>query len=158
MSVRENLESALYTLISFSASLDLSQPKVCQKQLQEKYPLSDPFIQNILQWTQTGIQEGWICHRENGGIRFSRFLKPESNPEKFSVDAVLMTASGPKHTHPLGEVDLCFALEGTPSFDQNKPGWTVYPPNSTHIPTVEGGKMLILYLLPEGQITFHASA
>jgi hypothetical protein len=65
-----------------------------------------------------------------------------------------MAKPGPGHTHPNGEIDLCFAVSGAPRFDGNAPGWTVYPPNSWHVPTVEGGVMDILYFLPGGAIRF----
>jgi len=69
---------------------------------------------------------------------------------------VIMDGPGPGHTHPKGEVEICFVLDGEPRFDGNPPGWTVYPPGSWHIPTVSGGKMAILYFLPEGAMRFEA--
>jgi hypothetical protein len=33
----------------------------------------------------------------------------------------------------------------------------VEPPGSEHVPTVAGGRMLIVYLLPQGEIEFLAS-
>ena len=65
-----------------------------------------------------------------------------------------MSAPGPGHTHPNGEIDLCFAVDGAPTFDGHPPGWTVYPPGSWHVPTVAGGVMDILYFLPGGAIRF----
>ena len=47
-----------------------------------------------------------------------------------------------------------FALHGHPRFDGHGPGWLVYPPNSRHVPTVTGGRMLIAYFLPAGEIVF----
>ncbi|HJL17019.1 MAG TPA: DUF4863 family protein, partial [Sandaracinaceae bacterium LLY-WYZ-13_1] len=71
-----------------------------------------------------------------------------------SIDCVHMDRPGPGHTHPNGEIDLCFAVRGEPTFDGHPPGWTVYPPGSWHVPTVEGGVMDILYFLPGGAIRF----
>jgi hypothetical protein len=34
------------------------------------------------------------------------------------------------------------------------PGWVVEAPGSQHVPTVAGGTMLIVYLLPQGRIEF----
>ena len=65
-----------------------------------------------------------------------------------------MDGSGPGHLHPDGEFDLCFPIAGSPLFDGNSPGWTVYPPGSWHVPTVTGGRMGILYFLPNGAIHF----
>ena len=57
-------------------------------------------------------------------------------------------------THPNGEVDLCFTVDGNPTFDGNAPGWTVYEPGSWHVPSVADGVMDILYFLPGGAIKF----
>ena len=74
--------------------------------------------------------------------------------EGFSIDVVVMNGAGPRHRHPLGEVDYCVALDGDPTFDGRAPGWVVMPTDSTHVPTVAGGTMLIVYLLPEGAMEF----
>ena len=64
----------------------------------------------------------------------------------------MKTAKVPKSDG--GEVNYCVALEGEPRFDGHAPGWVVMPPGSGHVPTVSGGRMLIVYLLPKGQIEF----
>jgi hypothetical protein len=69
---------------------------------------------------------------------------------------VHMNGAGPRHTHHEGEVNWCIALSGEPRFDGHGPGWVAFPPGSTHVPTVEGGEMLIVYLLPNGAVEFHA--
>ncbi len=105
---------------------------------------------------RTGQAEGWICNRENGGIRFSRPVKPSPATHDFACDAVLMNrVAGPKHTHPNGEINLCFADEGDPRFCGNAEGWVVFRRQSTHVPRVEDGTMSILYFLPGGAIEFH---
>jgi hypothetical protein len=63
-------------------------------------------------------------------------------------------APGPRHRHPAGEVNFCIAVDGSPTFDGEPPGWVVLPPGSTHVPTVSGGTMLIVYLLPRGEMEF----
>lgn len=99
--------------------------------------------------------EGWLTPREGGGVRFGRLSKALPESRGFSIDVVDMSggASG-AHTHPLGEFDLCFPLEGRPAFDGRTGPWVVYPPGSRHVPTVTGGRMLIVYFLPEGAIRF----
>jgi hypothetical protein len=106
---------------------------------------------------QQGVSEGWLCNREGGGIRYGRIFKPADDLHGFSVDVVDMAdVAGPHHTHPLGEIDLNMPIEGDASFDGRPAGWLVYPPGSAHPPTVAGGRALVLYLLPEGRITFTA--
>ena len=65
-----------------------------------------------------------------------------------------MNGPGPLHRHPQGEVNYCVALDGAPTFDGQPAGWVVMTPESKHVPTVAGGEMLIVYLLPEGAIEF----
>ncbi|HNC99809.1 MAG TPA: DUF4863 family protein [Myxococcota bacterium] len=45
-------------------------------------------------------------------------------------------------------------MEGTPRFDGHGERWVVYPPGSRHIPTVAGGRMFILYFVPNGALRF----
>lgn len=100
----------------------------------------------------TAARDGdWLLPKENGGVRFGRVAKDLGG---FSVDAVLMSGPGPKHRHPNGEIDLCFTLDDEARFDGHPQGWVVYGSDSTHIPTVTGGLMLILYFLPGGAIEF----
>lgn len=97
------------------------------------------------------IGSDWLLPKASAGIRFGRVAK---DLHGFSVDAVLMDVPGPRHRHPNGELDLCFATRGEPKFDGHAPGWVVYGKGSVHVPTVAGGEMLILYFLPGGAIEF----
>ena len=83
-------------------------------------------------------------------MRFGRVSKALPETRDFAVDAVDMEGPGPPHTHPRGELNLCFALDGSPTFDGQPPGWVVLGPGSWHVPTVAGGRMAILYFLPGG--------
>ncbi len=97
------------------------------------------------------IDSDWLMPKEAGGVRFGRVAKELCG---FSVDCVLMNGPGPRHRHPNGEIDLCFATDGESHFDRHPEGWVVYGKGSVHIPTVSGGQMLILYFLPDGAIEF----
>lgn len=102
-----------------------------------------------------GCDEGWLCAREHGGIRFGRVISPTDDLRGFSVDVVEMDdVVGPHHSHPNGEIDLIMPYDGGAAFDGVSKGWKVYGPGSAHNPTVTGGKALVLYLLPEGAIEF----
>ena len=102
-----------------------------------------------------GVDEGWLCQHEAGGIRYGRAFKPDDELHRFSVDVVDMdNIVGPHHAHPNGEIDLVMPLEGEALFDDQSAGWVVYPPGSAHHPTVTNGRALVLYLLPEGSIEF----
>jgi hypothetical protein len=102
-----------------------------------------------------GVADGWMCNREHAGIRYGRVIKPADDVCRFSVDVVDMNdIAGSHHLHPNGEIDLVMPLEGDARFDGHGAGWCVYGPGSAHTPTVSGGRALVLYLLPEGQIQF----
>jgi len=104
---------------------------------------------------QRGVAEGWLCNREVGGLRYGRIFKATEELQGFSVDVVDMeNMAGPHHTHPLGEIDLIMPIAGEAQFDGHPAGWMVCPPGSAHSPTVTHGRALVLYLLPQGEITF----
>ena len=102
-----------------------------------------------------GVDEGWLCQHEAGGIRYGRVFKPDDELNRFSVDVVEMNdVVGPHHAHPTGEIDMVMPLDDDARFDEHPAGWVVYPPGSAHHPTVTNGRALVLYLLPEGSIEF----
>jgi hypothetical protein len=104
---------------------------------------------------EAGIADGWLCDREGGGIRYGRIFKPADDLNGFSVDVVDMNnIAGPHHMHPNGEIDLIMPIDDNARFDGRPAGWLVFPPGSAHRPTVTGGRALVLYLLPQGQIQF----
>lgn len=102
-----------------------------------------------------GVQDGWLCDREAGGIRYGRIFKPADDLHGFSVDVVDMNnCVGPHHSHPKGEIDLIMPIDEGALFDGRPAGWLVCPAGSSHRPTVSQGRALVLYLLPEGSIDF----
>jgi hypothetical protein len=120
----------------------------------EHGPESDSFRQ-IVAACEAGVNDGWLCNREGGGIRYGRIFKPADDLQGFSVDVVDMESiAGPHHAHPLGEIDMVMPLSPDARFDGHGAGWVVYGPGSRHAPTVSQGRALVLYLLPAGQIQF----
>ena len=104
---------------------------------------------------EAGVAAGWLCTREGGGIRYGRIFKPAGDLQGFSVDVVdMQDIAGPHHEHPNGEIDLVMPLTEGARFDGRPAGWVVCEPGSAHRPTVSGGRALVLYLLPDGQIRF----
>lgn len=102
-----------------------------------------------------GEAEGWLMNREAGGIKFGRAVKPGKEAGRFSVDIVRMKdIAGPHHVHTTGEIGAIMPIAGSPTFDSKPKGWYVYPPGSSHRPTVAGGEAYVLYLLPDGAIEF----
>jgi hypothetical protein len=153
MSDAQSLLRSLQPLLTAIGNLDPSDPGA-REVLQTRFPLDHPTLRDVRSHIDLGLQEGWLCPREAGGIRFGRLTKATEDSHDLSVDAVEMAGPGPGHTHPAGEFDLCFALDGDPRFEGEPAGWVVLPPGSWHVPTVTGGRMAILYFLPQGAIEF----
>lgn len=123
--------------------------------LNTHYGASSPAYAGLKQACVDGVAQGWLCQREGGGIRYGRVFKPADDLHGFSVDVVDMNdIAGPHHVHPQGEIDLIMPLQEGARFDGRPAGWCVYPPGSAHRPTVSGGRALVLYLLPAGEIEF----
>jgi len=123
--------------------------------LNQHHGLNSSLYSELKQLTIDGVKEGWLCNREGGGIKYGRVFKPTQDLHGFSVDVVDMeNIAGPRHIHPLGEIDLIMPIEGEALFDGRPAGWMVTPPNSEHAPTVSNGRAYVLYLLPQGQIQF----
>ncbi len=153
---RERLVAALAPVVERIRAIDTASPNAAAE-LTEQLPLHAPGMVALASLVREGVEAGWLCEKEAGGVRFSRVAKadhPGTAPH--SLDAVHMAGPGPGHEHPQGEIDLCFAVEGSPTFDSQPPGWVVYPPGSWHVPTVASGTMDILYFLPDGAIRFGA--
>lgn len=123
--------------------------------LNERFPAGGEVFTTLKSECLAGIARGELCQHEAGGIRYGRIIKPSSETRDYSVDVVEMNeVVGPHHAHPMGEIDMIMPLSDDAKFDGHREGWLVYPSGSAHSPTVTGGKAVILYLLPQGQIQF----
>jgi len=127
--------------------------------LAQEFPLDHPQVRAVEALVRRGVSEGWLCDRGEPDARFSRVAKPDPRTRGMSVDIVSLAGAAVRHTHPKGELTLGFAVEGdAPRFDGQPPGWTFHGPGSTHTPEVTGGRMLLLYVLPDGAVQWHAPA
>jgi len=123
--------------------------------LDAAFPPDGETFESLADLCRQGIAEGWLCNREQGGIRFGRIIRPGPATRGFSVDVVQMAdIVGPHHRHPNGEIDMVIPEDEGAEFDGHGRGWVVYGPGSSHAPTVTGGRAIVLYLLPDGAIEF----
>ena len=123
--------------------------------LNESYPVGGEVFDSIAGLCREGISDGWLCNREHGGIKFGRIVKPGPATGGFSVDVVEMDdIAGPHHRHPSGEIDMIIPESGDARFDGHGEGWLVCEAGSEHSPTVTGGRAIVVYLLPDGEIEF----
>ncbi len=156
MSDRATLLTALAPILQVLKTIDPGAPGA-RDALERALPLDHPDVRRVEALARAGVAEGWFAPRGSPSLRFGRVSRPSPQSLDFSIDAVVMDRPGPGHIHPRGEMDLCFALEGSPRFDDSPAGWVVYPPGSWHVPTVSGGRMAILYFLPGGAFQFAES-
>jgi hypothetical protein len=148
-----DLKTLLAPISTFVKDLDLSRPAEAEAALNERWPPASPAVAAIRAAAEKALEDGTICNKENGGIKFSRVSKPQDDPGGCSIDAVFMKdCAGPVHTHSKGEACLCLHTEGKPAFDGRTETWVVMRTGSRHMPTVKGGAMLILYWWPEGAV------
>jgi hypothetical protein len=141
-------------LLDVVRRVDTTDPAAAERTLAAALPIDGPDAQEIFDRLEILLGQGAIANRGELPVRYGRVAKAGPDTEGFSIDVVHMSGAGPLHRHPKGEIDLCFALSGHPTFDGRAPGWVVYGPDSKHVPTVAGGEMLIVYFLPEGAIEF----
>ncbi len=141
-------------LLEAAHGLDLTKPAEARAELARRLDPSSPRAQALRSALLRLYEEGKIAQNGALPVRWGRAAKATPETLEQSIDVVVMNGPGPLHRHPLGEVNYCIALEGQPRFDGEEPGWVVFPPESRHVPTVSGGTMLIVYLLPKGQIEF----
>lgn len=146
---RDELLASCVPLLDQLAALSPQDPAACERALAA---VSTADVESAARLAHA---EGWATPKEAGGVRFGRLAKASPDTHGFSIDIVEMSgAATGAHTHPNGEFDLSFPLDGAPRFDGRDGRWVVYPPGSRHVPTVTGGRMLILYFLPGGAIRF----
>lgn len=126
-----------------------------EAELNAEFPPDGDAFQDIFRACRDAVAAGWMCNREGGGIKYGRVIKPGVATHGFSIDVVEMdNIKGPHHRHPNGEIDMIMPRTAAAAFDGRGAGWLVYGPGSAHSPTVTGGKALVLYLLPQGEIEF----
>ena len=141
-------------LLRAAQGLDLADPEAARAALNARLAPGGPEASRVARELRGLLAEGRVAERGEPPLRWGRVAKASSETLGFSIDVVHMSGAGPRHRHPRGEVNFCIALDGEPRFEGAPPGWVVLPPESTHVPTVEGGTMLIVYLLPGGEIEF----
>ncbi|MEM1449877.1 MAG: DUF4863 family protein [Planctomycetota bacterium] len=141
-------------LLEAAEGVDLADPAAARATLSERLEPTSDEGRRLSEALVQLLEEGKVADRGAPPLRFGRAAKATEETLGFSIDVVDMQGEGPLHRHPNGEVNWCVALEGEPRFQDQPPGWVVEPPGSQHVPTVTGGRMLIVYLLPEGAIEF----
>jgi hypothetical protein len=141
-------------LLDAATGVALADPQAAEAELRRRLDPDGAEARALAERLRTLLAEGAIADRGAEPVLWSRVTKACEATGGFSIDVVRMSGAGPRHRHPRGEIDYCLALSGRPTFDGRPPGWVVLGEGSEHAPTVAGGSMLVVYLLPEGSIEF----
>lgn len=141
-------------LLEAASGLDLSDPDAARRELETRFDPASDEGRALSKKLEGLLAEGQICENGELPVKWGRVTKATEESLGFSIDVVYMNGAGPRHRHPKGEVNFCVPLQGTPSFETQTAGWIVMAPDSIHVPRVDGGEMLIVYLLPDGEMEF----
>lgn len=117
---------------------------------------TEPY-RNLLALLRTGIEEGWACYAEIDGPDYRRGRIASAAPEThgFSVESgMLKDVLGNYHRHPRGEINMIGPVDPDGRFCGSGAGWKVFGPDTRHYPTVTGGKVTMLFFLPDGEIEY----
>ncbi|MGK0298373.1 MAG: hypothetical protein ACI9XC_001994 [Gammaproteobacteria bacterium] len=152
-SLRDDFQTLIKTVTDFIG--DRSLDDSLELDLNQTFSATSLEFKAIESACAVAIKDGWMCKYEAAGIRYGRVIKPSDDLKGYSVDVVDMeNTRGPHHRHPRGEIDMVMPTQGDALFDGQSAGWKVYASGSAHFPTVTGGRALVLYLLPAGEIEF----
>ena len=152
---KAELMAALETLISFIGNDPLDAR--LEAKLNDRYGFqTEPFaeIQRLL---RLGIDEGWACYDEIDGPDYcrGRLADTTAGVHQFAVEsAKLKDVRGNYHRHPLGEINMVQPVDPEGKFCGFGAGWKVFGPDTSHFPTVTGGIVTFIFLLPKGQIEY----
>ncbi|WP_299438797.1 DUF4863 family protein [uncultured Rhodospira sp.] len=125
------------------------------ERLNAMFPPDGPLFSALEARCDDGITTGWMGLQGDEVRKGARVIEPGAATGGLSVDVVqLIDFCGPHHRHPNGEVCAVMPADAAGQFDGNPRGWAVYPPGSDHWPAVTGGRVRILFLLPDGAIEY----
>jgi len=123
--------------------------------LNTQFPTDGIIFQKIETMCADGIDTNWMGLAGEEVRKGARVIEPSPKSGELSVDVVqLIDFTGPHHRHPKGEVCAVMPDREDGRFDSNPRGWAVYPPGSDHWPSGTGGRVRVLFFLPDGAIDY----
>lgn len=146
--------------------LDLLSPVVAEistspwtdalaQRLNDSYPPGSELFEALKKTCGDGVAAGWMGLEGTEERKGARVVEPGARTNDMSIDVVqLIDFTGPHHRHPNGEVCAVMPEQANGSFDGNPEGWAVYSPGSEHWPAGAGGRVHVLFFLPEGAIEY----
>jgi Domain of unknown function (DUF4863) len=149
--------SAIRELVDFIGDRQLDQK--LGEALNDTFGQGTAKYSNLVMLLRHGIEEGWACYTEILGpdYRRGRIADPSTETRGFSIESsMIKDRVGNYHVHTRGEINMVAPIDETGQFCGQGAGWSVFAPGSEHYPTVTGGKVTTLFLLPNGEIEYRA--
>lgn len=129
--------------------------KALAETLNRRFPPEGPLFRDLEALCDDGVTSGWMGLQGEEVRKGARVIEPGPDTAGCSIDVVqLIDFTGPHHRHPGREV--CAVMPDRPEgrFDGHPRGWAVYSPGSDHWPAGTGGRVRILFFLPDGAIDY----
>ncbi|KAK8054239.1 p-hydroxylaminobenzoate lyase [Apiospora saccharicola] len=139
----------------FDEVQNLTPGKELEARLNQSHGPGTPFYEDFCRYIREGLDEGWVASLEVDGRRYRRgkIAEPSEATRFFSITAY--------HKHPYGEINCVVQLDDTAQLQGMSgwqgAGWTSPGPGTHHYPRVRGGRLVALFFLPAGRITYDAS-
>lgn len=138
-----------------AAIADAPWDETLAEQLNSAFGTNSELFREIEARCDVGIETGWMGLQGDSVRQGARVIAPCAATRGMSVDVVQLTDfTGPHHRHPNGEVCAVMAELAGGRFDGHATGWAVYPPGSEHWPSGAGGRVRVLFFLPDGAIEY----
>jgi 2-hydroxylaminobenzoate mutase len=131
--------------------------KELEFQLNRRFGPYGGLYERLAELLSAGVDEGWVAYApiEGAGYNRGRIAAPCRDTAGMSVESGLMrNVRGQYHRHTRGEIDMVIPIDDGSQWCGHGAGWVVYPPGSEHFPTVSGGKALVMFFLPNGEIEY----
>jgi hypothetical protein len=155
---KPELMAALDDLVKFIGDRPLDA--ALEADLNDVFGPTTPKFLEMQRLLRIGIEEGWACYAQIDGPDYcrGRLLEKAEGAHEFAIESArLKDVKGNYHRHPLGEINMIQPIEPTGQFCGHGAGWKVFAPDTRHFPTVTGGAVTFIFLLPSGQIEYCAS-
>lgn len=152
---KQQLMKLLEEVICFIGKDELNQE--LEARLNDVFGHETVLYKEVFRLLLVGMQEGWACYDAIGSEDYRRGplgVANEGPHDFFLQSACLKNVKGDFHTHPLGEINLILPVDAQAKFCGAGAGWKVFAPQTSHYPTVTGGKCAFVFLLPKGEIIY----
>ncbi|GJN71210.1 hypothetical protein PLIIFM63780_006459 [Purpureocillium lilacinum] len=158
----------------FDEVKNLTPGKDLETRLNRDYGPGNAYYDDFCAYIKQGLAEGWVAETEITGphYRRGRISPPTERTHFLSITTVYMDGTaapkgdegvlrGQYHQHPYGEINCVVLLDEGAELRGMQgwqgAGWTSPGPGTHHYPEARGGRLVALFFLPAGRISYEAT-